>query len=112
MPALPLPQYRPPRGMAAAPRGRRSPAADPGVSMVCNNIETRVCFALRDQGIACLPDFSIREALREGRLVSVLDTFCERRARFFLLWPSGRQVSPKLRAFIDFVAPRVIATLG
>lgn len=81
------------------------------VSMVCNNIETRVCFALRDQGIACLPDFSIREA-REGRLVSVLDTFCERRARFFLLWPSGRQVSPKLRAFIDFVAPRVIATLG
>ncbi|PYB01427.1 LysR family transcriptional regulator, partial [Pseudomonas aeruginosa] len=82
------------------------------VSMVCNNIETRVCFALRDQGIACLPDFSIREALREGRLVSVLDAFCERRARFFLLWPSGRQVSPKLRAFIDFVAPRVIATLG
>ena len=82
------------------------------VSMVCNNIETRVCFALRDQGIACLPDFSIREALREGRLVSVLDTFCERRARFFLLWPSGRQVSPKLRAFIDFVAPRVIAMLG
>ncbi|RQD08524.1 LysR family transcriptional regulator, partial [Pseudomonas aeruginosa] len=47
------------------------------VSMVCNNIETRVCFALRDQGIACLPDFSIREALREGRLVSVLDAFCE-----------------------------------
>lgn len=82
------------------------------VSMVCNNIETRVCFALRDQGIACLPDFSIREALREGRLVSVLDAFCERRARFFLLWPSGRQVSPKLRAFIDFVAPRVIATLA
>ena len=53
-----------------------------------------------------------RSARREGRLVSVLDTFCERRARFFLLWPSGRQVSPKLRAFIDFVAPRVIATLG
>ena len=70
--------------------------------MVCSNIETRVCFALRDQGIACLPDFSIREALREGRLVSILDAFCERRARFFLLWPSGRQVSPKLRAFIDF----------
>ncbi|MDF5864403.1 LysR substrate-binding domain-containing protein [Pseudomonas aeruginosa] len=111
MPALPLLQHRPPRGMAAAPRGRRSPPQIP-VSMVCNNIETRVCFALRDQGIACLPDFSIREALREGRLVSILDAFCERRARFFLLWPSGRQVSPKLRAFIDFVAPRVIATLG
>ena len=59
---------------------------------------------------ACRTSRSAR--LREGRLVSVLDAFCERRARFFLLWPSGRQVSPKLRAFIDFVAPRVIATLG
>ncbi|MCO2331434.1 LysR family transcriptional regulator, partial [Pseudomonas aeruginosa] len=66
----------------------------------------------RRQRQMCIRDSSIREALREGRLVSVLDTFCERRARFFLLWPSGRQVSPKLRAFIDFVAPRVIATLG
>lgn len=34
------------------------------VSMVCNNIETRVCFALRDQGIACLPDFDPRGAAR------------------------------------------------
>ena len=38
-----------------APARERSPPQIP-VSMVCNNIETRVCFALRDQGIACLPD--------------------------------------------------------
>lgn len=35
-------------------------------TMVCNNIETRVCFALRGLGIARLPDFAIREALEEG----------------------------------------------
>lgn len=32
-------------------------------SMVCNNIETRVSFALQGLGIAYLPDFSIREPL-------------------------------------------------
>uniref|UniRef100_UPI00289AA032 LysR family transcriptional regulator n=1 Tax=Pantoea sp. CTOTU49201 TaxID=2953855 RepID=UPI00289AA032 len=31
-------------------------------TMICNNIETRVCFAMRGLGIAMLPDFSIREA--------------------------------------------------
>jgi DNA-binding transcriptional LysR family regulator len=35
-------------------------------TMVCNNIETRVCFALRGLGIAWLPDFAIREALEQG----------------------------------------------
>ena len=29
-------------------------------SMICNNIETRLCFALQGRGIACLPDFSAR----------------------------------------------------
>lgn len=32
--------------------------------------------------------------------------------RFFLFWPSGRQISPKLRAFIDSVTPRAVTTLG
>ncbi|GAB3392474.1 LysR family transcriptional regulator [Azotobacter armeniacus] len=77
------------------------------VSMVCNNIETRVCFALRGRGLACLPDFAIRDALAEGRLRSVLDDYMEGTGNFYLLWPSGRQVSPRLRAFIDFMGARM-----
>ncbi|MFC6839345.1 LysR family transcriptional regulator [Xanthomonas theicola] len=37
-------------------------------SMICNNIQTRVCFALQGLGIAYLPDFAIREPLADGRL--------------------------------------------
>lgn len=77
------------------------------VSMVCNNIETRVCFALRGRGLACLPDFAIRDALAESRLRSVLDDYMEGTGNFYLLWPSGRQVSPRLRAFIDFMGARM-----
>lgn len=76
-------------------------------SMICNNIETRVCFALRGLGIACLPDFAIRAALADGSLRTVLDCYVERSGTFRVLWPSGRQASPKIRAFIDFLGERV-----
>ena len=77
------------------------------ISMVCNNIETRVCFALQGLGIACLPDFSIREALADGRLQSVLAPYVEHTGSFHVLWPSGRQVPPKIRVFVDFLSERV-----
>lgn len=77
------------------------------VSMVCNNIETRQCFALQGLGIACLPDFSIRKELARGQLVTVLDEYVSRSADFFILWPSGGYMTPKLRVLIDFLSERV-----
>ncbi|QXH44151.1 LysR family transcriptional regulator [Pseudomonas xanthosomatis] len=77
------------------------------ISMVCNHVETRVCFALNHRGITCLPDFNVRKELASGKLVSVLDDFIERRGSFYLLWPSGRHMPPKLRVFIDFMLERV-----
>lgn len=75
--------------------------------MICNNIETRVSFALQGLGIACLPDFAIREALAEGRLCTVLDDYVDRSGTFRVLWPASRHPSPKLRVFIDFLGERV-----
>jgi len=79
------------------------------VSMVCNHVETRVCFAMRDRGITCLPDFTVRQQLAKGELVTVLDDYLERRGSFYLLWPSGRQMPTRLRVFIDFMSERVFA---
>ncbi|QFZ86512.1 MULTISPECIES: LysR family transcriptional regulator [Variovorax] len=81
----------------------------PPVSMICNNIETRLCFALRGRGIACLPEFSVRAALAEGTLQPVLTEHLRqpRTIAFRVLWPSGRHPSPKLRAFIDFLGARM-----
>jgi DNA-binding transcriptional LysR family regulator len=78
-------------------------------SMSCNNIETRLCFALRGRGIAYLPEFAVREALREGHLRCVLDDFLDARRQVTLrvLWPSGGPLSPKLRVFVDFLGARV-----
>ncbi|MDB6051708.1 MAG: LysR family transcriptional regulator [Pseudomonas sp.] len=71
-------------------------------SVVCNNLEARVCFATEGIGIAYLPDFSIREWLDCGKLVSILKD-CSESGTFRIMWPSGKHPSLKLRVFIDFL---------
>jgi DNA-binding transcriptional LysR family regulator len=46
------------------------------VHMVANTIEARVALALRDVGLAFVPVHSVRDALADGRLVTVLDGSC------------------------------------
>ncbi|WP_017389276.1 LysR family transcriptional regulator [Acinetobacter calcoaceticus] len=77
------------------------------ISMICNNIETRVCFALKGRGIACLPDFSIKELLNTNQLVQVLPEFVDRTGVFNVLWPASKHPSPKVRAFVNFLSERM-----
>lgn len=76
-------------------------------SMICNNIETRVCFALRGLGIAYLPDFAVREPLADGRLTPILSDYVQRSGVFHVLWPASKHPSPKIRALVDFLCERV-----
>ncbi|CAM3383680.1 LysR family transcriptional regulator [Paracidovorax anthurii] len=76
-------------------------------SMICNNIETRVCFALQGLGIAYLPDFAIREPLADGRLKPILADHVQRSGVFHVLWPASKHPSPKVRALVDFLCARV-----
>ncbi|MNN12750.1 LysR substrate binding domain protein [compost metagenome] len=75
--------------------------------LVANTIEARVALALRDGGLAFVPVHSVRDALADGRLVTVLDEHVHSCGTFHLLWPSGRHVLPKLRVFIEFVGARL-----
>ncbi|MEQ9885230.1 LysR family transcriptional regulator [Pectobacterium zantedeschiae] len=76
-------------------------------SMICNNIETRVCFALQGLGIAYLPDFSIREPLAKGLLQPILSDYIESSGVLHVLWPASKHPSPKVRALVDFLCARV-----
>jgi len=82
------------------------------ISMICNNIETRVCFALQGLGIAYLPDFAIREPLADGRLQGILADHVARTGVFHVLWPSSKHPSPKVRALVDFLCARVFVADG
>lgn len=72
-------------------------------SMVCNTSAALLDVAVAGLGITCLPDFMVRQAIARGDLVSVLDAHVEHQGTFRLLWPSSKQLAPKLRVFIDFM---------
>ena len=76
------------------------------MTMVVSSLEALLYLAQAGRGITCLPDFSIKEALAAGTLKTVLDKYMTRSTSFWILWPSSKQMTPKVRAFVDFVAER------
>jgi DNA-binding transcriptional LysR family regulator len=79
------------------------------VRMICNHLDTLLYVARSGQGIACLPDFVVRDAVAAHELRVVLAPFTENLGTFRVLWPSGRHPSPKLRAFVDFLQTNLFA---
>lgn len=76
-------------------------------ALACNNIEAVFNATLRSIGIACLPDFLVKDTLSEGRLTSVLEHELGPSRQFWALWPSSRHLSPKVRAFVDHLGARL-----
>ncbi|KER87886.1 LysR family transcriptional regulator [Xanthomonas arboricola pv. celebensis] len=77
--------------------------------LTCNNMEAIRAAAIDGLGIAYMPDFLAEEALRDGALVTVLDRFLVDPGQFSIVWSSSRQISSRLRVFIDFVSKRLFA---
>ncbi|MGY1949978.1 LysR family transcriptional regulator [Pseudomonas pergaminensis] len=63
-------------------------------------------------GIACLPDYMVNQAVADGRLQRVLDDHLEHRGSFWLLWPSSRHASVKLRVFIEHMCAGLFPASG
>lgn len=85
-------------------------AVDLPTAAISSAIEPMVYMAERGLGIACLPDFAIREQIEAGTLMSVMDDAVRHSGIFRILWPSNRQLSPKIRAFVDFMGANLFAS--
>jgi DNA-binding transcriptional LysR family regulator len=57
-------------------------------------------------GIAYMPRFIVGEDIAAGRLRTALDDHVTSAQKIFLVHPRGRNLAPKLRAFVDFIVPR------
>ena len=60
----------------------------------------------------CIANFIARSALERGDLERVLPEWTLPAATLSLVWPGSRQTSRRLRAFLDFAAPRLKARLS
>lgn len=74
------------------------------VSSMASTLEPLINMAEAGLGIACLPLFTIGRQIADGKLVSVLVDHVEDVGEFRVLWPSSRQLSPKIQAFVKFMA--------
>ncbi len=71
-----------------------------------NNGDILRLAALKSHGLVNLPTFIIGGDLQAGALISVLTDYTPQVAGLFAVHPHSRHLSPKVRAFVDFLAER------
>ena len=104
------------RGFANAPEWRYrgdGPAweAEPRTRLAVNSTEAAIAAAVAGVGIARLLSYQIEDELRSGSLVAILEEFAPPPLPVNLVYPEARLVPRKLRAFLDWTAPRLRARL-
>lgn len=74
------------------------------LTLVCSSLEALLFMVKEGRGIACLPDYSVKDALARGELKTILNNYMtDTTTIFHILWPSSRQMTPKVRVFVDYI---------
>lgn len=77
------------------------------VSLACNvttnSPEMELALCLAGQGITRLPYFNLTNELETGELVELFTDYKKKEIDIFLIYPSRKHMSAKVRSFIDFV---------
>ncbi len=69
-----------------------------------NEGEAHLQFALRGMGIVRLTRLTVAQAIREGRLVSLLEDFsADQPVPIHAVYPHRRHLAPKVPAFVNFL---------
>jgi DNA-binding transcriptional LysR family regulator len=71
-----------------------------------NNGDALRAAALGGLGIVIVPYLMAEDDLKHGRLVSLLEAYMIQESAIHIVYPHARLMSPKLRAFIDFLVER------
>jgi DNA-binding transcriptional LysR family regulator len=67
--------------------------------------------AKADEGVTIAMSYVVAKQIKEGRLLPVLLQLCPPPIPVHLVYPESRLVAPKVRAFIDYAAPKLQAIL-
>lgn len=65
--------------------------------------------AASGHGVARLPDYFALQATTRGKLTSLLDAFLPEPMAWHVVYPSARNLSPKVRAFVELLERRFVA---
>jgi len=84
--------------------GNKTVAVRVNGSIQSNNGQFLMSFLHAGMGIALLPDFTVGEDIRSGKLKRILENYPVEPHDLYLVYPANRHQSPKLRAFMDMAA--------
>ncbi len=77
--------------------------------IIVNSAENTVAMGLLGLGLIQVPRYRVEDCLADGTLVEVLPDHPPTPTPVSLLYPRSRQLSPRVRVFIDWVAKRFAA---
>lgn len=72
-----------------------------------NDAVASIAAAEAGDGITMALSYMVADKIRDRRLVPVLEAYSPPSVPVHLVYPQSRLISPKLRAFVDFAAPRL-----
>lgn len=81
-------------------------------SLAVNDALAAIMAAERGEGLTAALSYMVAPQLRAGTLVTVLDPFMPPPVPVQLVYPQSRLVAAKVRAFVDFAAPRLTRILA
>ncbi|MDZ4093452.1 MAG: LysR substrate-binding domain-containing protein, partial [Paracoccaceae bacterium] len=90
-------------------QGQISVTLDPLIEI--NDAQSAIDAAEMGHGITVALSYMVRDKIRAGKLVEVLDTVAPPPQPVHLVYPQTRLIAPKIRAFVDFAAPRLKQTI-
>lgn len=71
--------------------------------ILTNNSEMMIEMAKSAQGVIRMPTFNLKDELERGELVTLFDNYPAERLGVYMVYPSRKHMSAKVRSFIDFV---------
>lgn len=77
-----------------------------------NDATAAIAGAERGHGITIVLSYMVERAIAQARLTPVLDRFTPPAVPVQLVYPQGRVMAAKVRAFLDFAAPRLKQALS
>jgi DNA-binding transcriptional LysR family regulator len=84
-------------------KGDHSVTIDPPAILISNDVDVVLRAAVSGMGVACLLESQVHPELEAGTLVPVLRDWSPRVAPNYLYYSGRRQMTPALRAFVEFM---------
>ncbi|USD67841.1 LysR family transcriptional regulator [Vibrio sp. SCSIO 43136] len=76
-------------------------------TIMTNSAQMEIAMCLAGQGITRLPVDHVQEELAQGKLVELFEDWPKFPLALYLVYPSRKHMSPKVRSFIEFVIEKI-----